>query len=140
MKVYLPPLRRPRIEMIPLIDCFFLLLAFFMSSVLTMEVVRGLPVELPKAGGAASVSQEGRRVVTLGREGQIQLDGETMSVEELVRRLSLDPSRESSRVGIRADESAPYRSVVEVLAAVRRGGAARVILLASPESKKEISR
>jgi biopolymer transport protein ExbD len=140
VKVYRLPLRRPRIEMVPLIDSFFLLLAFFMSSVLTMEVVRGLPVELPKAGAAAPLSQEGRRVVTLGREGQIQLDGETMSVEELVRRLSSDPSHESLRVGIRADESTPYRNVVEVLAAVRRGGAARVTLLAAPESKKEISR
>ncbi len=129
MKVHLPPRRQPRIEMIPLIDSFFLLLAFFMSSVLTMEVVKGLPVELPKAGAAASLSQEGRRVVTIGREGQIQLDGEGMGLEELVRRLSSDPSRESLRVGIRADESTPYRSVVEVLGAVRRGGAARVTLL-----------
>lgn len=115
--------------MIPLIDCFFLLLAFFMSSVLSMEVVRGLPVELPKAGAAASLSEEGRRVVTVGREGQIQLDGETMGVEELIRRLSSDPRMGSLRVGIRADEGTPYRAVVEVLGAVRRGGVARVTLL-----------
>lgn len=129
MKVTLPPLRRPRIEMIPLIDCFFLLLTFFMSAVLSMEMVRGLPVELPKAGAAASLSQEGRRVVTIGREGQIQMDGETMGVEDLIRRLSSDPLMGSLRVGIRADESTPYRIVVEVLGAVRRGGAARVTLL-----------
>lgn len=140
MKVYLPPRRQPRIEMVPLIDSFFLLLAFFMSAVLSMEVVRGLPVELPKAGAAASLSQEGRRVVTIGREGRVQMDGETMGVEELVRRLSSDPLKESLRVGIRADENTPYRSVVEVLGAVRRSGAARVTLLTAPEKAKEISR
>ena len=140
MKVYRPPLRRPRIEMVPLIDSFFLLLTFFMSSVLTMEVVRGLPVELPKAGSAAPLSQEGRRMVTIGREGQVQVEGETMSMEELVRRFSSDPLRESLRVGIRADEGTPYRSVVEVLGAIRRGGVARVTLMTAPESKKEISR
>ncbi|MBI3322311.1 MAG: biopolymer transporter ExbD [Candidatus Omnitrophica bacterium] len=131
MKVYLPSLRRPRVEMIPLIDCFFLLLAFFMSSVLNMEVVRGLPVELPKAGAASSAPQEGRRVVTIGREGQIQLDGEPVSAEDLVRRLSSDPRREALKVGIRADQGTPYRNVVEVLGAVRRGGVVKVTLMTS---------
>ncbi len=133
MKAYLPPLRKPRIEMVPLIDSFFLLLAFFMSSVLTMEVVRGLPVELPKAGSVAPAPQAGRRVVTLGREGQIQLDGEGVSLEELRGRLSSDPLREALRVGIRADGETPYRSMVEVLSAVRQSGVARVTLLAAPE-------
>lgn len=136
MKVYLPPLRRPRIEMVPLIDSFFLLLAFFMSSVLTMEVVRGLPVELPKAGASAPVSQQGRRVVTLGPEGQIQLDGEGVSVEELRNRLSSAPQRETLRVGIRADGETPYRSMVEVLSAVRQSGVARVTLLTAPDADK----
>ena len=140
MKVYRPPLRRPRIEMVPLIDSFFLLLAFFMSSVLTMETVRGLPVELPKAGSAAAFSQEGRKIVTITREGRIQMDGEEVTLEGLGRRLSSDPSRESLRVGIRADEATPYRSVVEVLGVVRRGGVARVTLLTVPETGKEISR
>lgn len=140
MKVYLPPLRRPRIEMVPLIDSFFLLLAFFMSSVLTMEVVRGLPVELPRAGSAADLSQEGRRVVTIGRTGEVHLDGEPVGVEELRSRLASDPMRESLRVGIRADQGTPYRSVVDVLGAVRRSGVARVTLLTAPESGNEVSR
>ena len=126
--------------MVPLIDSFFLLLTFFMSSVLTMEVVRGLPVELPKAGSATPLSQEGRRVVTIGREGQVQMDGKTIGVEELIRLLSSDPLRESLRVGIRADEETPYRSVVEVLGAIRRSGVARVTLMTASEIKKEISR
>jgi len=129
MKVYLPPLRRPRIEMVPLIDSFFLLLAFFMSSVLSMEVVQGLPIELPRVGPAARVSEQNRRIVTLGREGQIQLDGEAVSLTQLRSRISQDPGRASLRVGIRADGATPYRNIMEVLAAVRESGVARVLLL-----------
>lgn len=129
MKVYLPPLRRPRIEMVPLIDSFFLLLAFFISSVLSMEIVRGLPVDLPKSASAAPVNQQERRIVTIAKEGQIQLDGEPLSLEGLATRLSQDPHKVSLRVGIRADAETPYRTVVEVLGAVRQSGVARVLLL-----------
>jgi biopolymer transport protein ExbD len=146
MKVYLPPLRRPRIEMVPLIDSFFLLLAFFMSSVLSMEAARGLPVDLPKAGAASSASEKGRRVVTVTREGQIQLDGEPIGLSALRERLFSDPERASLRVGIRADGAASYQTVVQVLGAVREAGVGRVLLLAAPEgsgadnrSKGEVS-
>lgn len=139
MKVYLPPLRRPRIEMVPLIDSFFLLLAFFMSSVLTMEVTRGLPVELPKAAAGSTTSEEQRRVVTVTRDGGIQLDGKPVGLQGLKERLFSDPGRGSLRVGIRADGGASYEAVVQVLAAVRGAGVERVILLASPEGAKEVS-
>ena len=115
--------------MIPLIDTFFLILAFFISSVLSMEVVRGFPVDLPKAGSAASASQRDRRIVTIGREGQLQLDAEAVSIERLRNLLSQDPRRASLRVGIRADEGTPYRNVLEVLAAVRESGVAKALLL-----------
>ena len=140
MKVYLPPLRRPRIEMIPLIDAFFLLLAFFMSSVLSMEVARGLPVELPKAGASSAVSQEGRRVVTVTREGRVQLDGKEVGLALLRERLFSDPKRASLQVGIRADGAADYQRVVQVLGAVRGAGVGRVLLLASPEGLERLPR
>ncbi|MBI3323105.1 MAG: biopolymer transporter ExbD [Candidatus Omnitrophica bacterium] len=139
MKVYLPALRRPRIEMVPLIDSFFLLLAFFMSSVLTMEVTRGLPVDLPKASAGSTASEEQRRVVTVTRDGSVQLDGEPVTLSGLKERLFSDPARASLRVGIRADGGASYQAVVQVLAAVREAGVERVILLASPEGAKEVS-
>ena len=38
-----------RIELIPLIDIIFLLLVFFIYSMLSMVVYRGIPVNLPAA-------------------------------------------------------------------------------------------
>ena len=135
MKVYLPAARRPRIEMVPLIDSFFLLLAFFMSSVLTLEVVRGLPVELPKAGEAIKLPAENRLVVTILSSGALQLEGESVSVESLRERLSAHPDRSSLRVGIRADQTVPYERLVQVLAAAQEAGVGRVTLLTAPEKR-----
>ncbi len=136
MRVYRPPLRKPRIEMIPLIDSFFLLLAFFMSSVLTMEVVQGLPVELPRVGRAAPLPSEDRRVVTISPEGAIQWEGQGVTLEELGSRLAILADRTTLRLGIRADRAAPYERVVEVLAVCRQAGISRATLLTSPVEEK----
>ena len=135
MKVYLPAPRRPRIEMVPLIDSFFLLLAFFMSSVLTLQVVRGLPVELPKAGEAIKLPAEDRLVITILSSGALQLDGESVSVESLRERLSAHPDRSSLRVSIRADQTVPYERLVQVLVAAQETGVGRVTLLTAPEKR-----
>ncbi len=136
MRVYVPVLRRPRIEMIPLIDTFFLLLAFFISSVLTMEVVGGLPVELPRSIGASKLPQTDRWVVTLGPEGVLQLEGSPVSLEELSQRLQIHPRREALRVGIRADRATPYPWLIQALEAVRGSGVGKVTLMTQPEGKR----
>ena len=118
--------------MVPLIDTFFLMLAFFISSVLSMEVVRGLPVELPSALGASSLAKENRLLVTLKVNGSLELEGEPIALEDLRRRLVLSTREGTVQVGIRADRQVPYERVIEVLSAIRESGIARVTLLTAP--------
>lgn len=129
--------RPPRIEMVPLIDAFFLILSFFISSVLTLEVVRGLPVELPSAAASSSVPKENRWVVTLGANGLLQLQGEPITLEALRQRLSSVSDPKSLQVGIRAEGKAVYERVVGVLGVVREAGVARVTLLTSPRPEEK---
>lgn len=136
MKVYLPPLRRPRIEMVPLIDSFFLLLAFFMSSILSMEAVRGLPIDLPKAGSSAKVSQENRLVITLGKGRALQWEGQPVNLELLQERLSRSPNKQKLQVGIRADRETSYEWLVQVLFVVRQTGVGRVTLMVASDVPK----
>ena len=49
MKVNLRVAKKARIEMLPLIDIVFLLLVFFIYTMLSMAVHRGLPVVLPNS-------------------------------------------------------------------------------------------
>lgn len=136
MKISMPAGHRPRIEMVPLIDTFFLLLAFFISSVLTLEVVQGLPVELPRDIGAAHPLDPRRLLVTLTEEGLIQLEGETLTPEALRARLAGHPDRQALRVGLRGHRGARYERVVEVLEVVQQAGVSRVSLLTRPEGKQ----
>lgn len=136
MRIQIPHARQPRIEMIPLLDVFFLLLAFFISSVLTMETVQGLSVELPYAQGSR-IPQEKRLLLTISKGGQLQLERESVTLELLQKRLRGTPDPTSVRVGIRADRETPYEWVVQVLAAVRQAGVSRVSLLTESPGERE---
>ncbi|MEE9566422.1 MAG: biopolymer transporter ExbD, partial [Desulfobacteria bacterium] len=47
-----------RIELIPLVDIIFLLLVFFIYSMLSMAVYRGIPVMLPQAETVESAKEQ----------------------------------------------------------------------------------
>ena len=134
MKVPASHFRRPRIEMIPLIDTFFLLLAFFISSVLTMEVVRGLPVELPRTEKSSSISIQKRLLITVGQDGDLQLEGESVTLESLQNSLKSSSHLSDLQVGVRADRKTPYELVVRVLSVIRESGVSKVALLTQTET------
>ena len=135
MKVHLPTGHKPRIEMVPLIDTFFLLLAFFISSVLTLEVVRGLPVELPGEGKSSQRLDPHRLLVTITEDHVIQLEGEAVTLEQLRARLEQRPDATHLKVGLRGDRNVAYEQIVEVLGVIQGAGVHQVSLLTRPESK-----
>lgn len=137
MKIQMPVSRKAKIEMVPLIDTFFLLLAFFISSVLTMDVVRGLPVDLPRDEGASQRVDPDRLFVTLTEGGIIELEGTPVTLAELSARLEIHPKRPSLRVGLRADRTVHYEQVVQVLESVQQAGVSRVSLLTRPVRPRE---
>ena len=115
--------------MIPLVDTFFLLLAFFISAVITMENVKGLPVQLPSGNSMAPFQRQNRLTVTIGSGGIVQLEGESVSLLLLRERLARFSSQPSVQVGIRADRLTPYEWLVQVLSTIRETGIERVTLL-----------
>ena len=129
MTVGRPSVRTPRIEMVPLIDSFFLLLAFFLSSALSMSALAGLPVELPRAAHAETLDPRETRVLTVSRGGQLQLDGQPLARSELAGRLQSDPRGPRLRVAVRVDQAVPAGELLDVLGLVRGAGVPRVGLL-----------
>ena len=75
-------IKKPRIEMLPLIDVVFLLLIFFIYAMLSMAVHRSLPVSLPVSSTAA-VNTELNMTVTLRKNGEVFLDNTRVSLEKL---------------------------------------------------------
>ncbi len=122
-------LRKTRIEMVPLIDSFFLLLAFFISSMLSMSVIGGLPVELPTSTNAAKFESRDLRVVTIARNEQLQLDGEPVTLDDLPARLKADPHVSTLRIAVRTDRLVPAEQLLKVLGMIRGAGVHRVGLV-----------
>jgi len=130
MKLSSPAQRKIRIEMVPLIDTFFLLLAFFISSMLSMSILKGLPIELPSVGQATSLDRKEVVLITITREEQIQMDGEPAGLHEIASRLQgMSTPVANLRVAVRADRAVPTGRLAEVLEAVRLAGVRRLGLV-----------
>ncbi|MBW2108573.1 MAG: biopolymer transporter ExbD [Deltaproteobacteria bacterium] len=124
-----------RIELIPLIDIIFLLLVFFIYSMLSMVVYRGIPVDLPRAN-TTEAQQGALLVITIDGRGRIFVDQEPVEADRLSERLkavAAGPSKKA--VVISGHRDAPYRAFVEVLDGVRRAGFERVSIEAAPKGK-----
>jgi biopolymer transport protein ExbD len=69
MKLHLKQ-KSARIELIPLIDIIFLLLVFFIYSMLSMAVYRGIPVTLPNAE-TVEKAKEQAVFITVDKKGNV---------------------------------------------------------------------
>ncbi|MEM1186460.1 MAG: biopolymer transporter ExbD [Planctomycetota bacterium] len=72
-----------RVELTPLIDVVFLLLTFFVFSIVLMVRVDALDVTLPELTGAADAPRGRLVTVAVTSEGDIRVDGEPTTLETL---------------------------------------------------------
>ena len=133
MKVPVPPNKKARIEMLPLIDIVFLLLVFFIYAMLSMAVHRGLPVELP-VSRTAQIDQRLVLSITVKADGRIFLDKQAVAPADLTTVLKdkIDRAQEPG-VLLFADRSLPYQELFRVLDKIRQAGIRRISLQAELE-------
>ena len=123
--------KRARIEIIPLIDIIFFLLATFIMVSLSMSKNQGVQVALPSAGSAKSLGDQAEmeKAVTLSvtEKGEIFFNKEKVSSAQLPFRLqNYKNSAKDPRVVINSDAGADFKNVVVVLDEVRKVGIAKV--------------
>lgn len=135
MKIQLNPLRKPRIEMLPLIDVVFLLLVFFLYSILSMAVHRGMPVDLP-ISSSVKVDKKLIISVTIDGRGQIFLDKKAVALKELAEKLR-GSTRENPIPGVLlfADKNLPYQQLFAVIDQIKTAGISRISLQAEVEDQ-----
>lgn len=110
----------PQINILPMIDVIFSILAFFIISTLFLTRSEGLPVNLPKAT-TSQLQQTEQITVTIDEAGKIFLNREPVEVdvlEKAVRQLVLP--NQKSIVTIKADEEVDHGDVVAVMDRLRR--------------------
>ena len=123
--------KRARLEIIPLIDIIFFLLATFIMVSLSMTKNQGVQVALPTAGSAASLGdhQEMEKAVTLSlnEKGDVFFNKEKITLAQLPLRLQMHKTTSKDpKVVINSDANADFKNVVAVLDEVRKIGIAKV--------------
>jgi biopolymer transport protein ExbD len=138
MKIRSPiPRRRTRLEIIPLIDIMFFLLASFMMVSLQMQKVRTLKASLPTATLARSTIKPDIVNLTVDKFGQVEMDDKTISLPDLEKLLS-DRQKANTNlpVYITGTRDATHGSVVYVLDFVKRAGIRRVAIAVKPPESR----
>src|SRR5262245_22101295 len=123
--------KRARIEIIPLIDIIFFLLATFIMVSLSMTKNQGVNVALPTAASAASLGDqlEMEKAVTLSVDdkGEVFWNKDKITLAQLpVRLQTLKTTAKDPKVILNSDALADFRHVVAVLDEVRKIGIAKV--------------
>jgi biopolymer transport protein ExbD len=136
--LYTPAPRKARIEIIPLIDVIFFLLATFVLFTLSLNRIHSIETTFPKSvpipgGGDDTVfiqaADAGTFYWKLGRDGTPEL----ITAAEIPTRLSeYKRVTASPAVFVRGDNKAAFGPAVMVLDEVRKAGIARVSIETVP--------
>ena len=127
-----------RIEIVPLIDIMFFLLASFMLVSLSMVNMKSVKVSLPTATSAAAEIRKDYADISVEKSGAFFLDKKPIADNELVRSLmSLQQANPKLRVFISGDKDARHGDVIHVLDLVRAAGIDKVAFeIRKPDSSK----
>jgi biopolymer transport protein ExbD len=126
--------RRARIEIIPLIDIIFFLLATFVMVSLSMIQNRGIAVRLPAAETGAAMERERSVSISIAADGAIFWDRDLLDAAGLEAKLAaLVATDPDAKVFVSGDEHAALGRAVEVLDHVRRAGIASVAIETRPK-------
>jgi biopolymer transport protein ExbD len=121
--------KRARIEIIPLIDIIFFLLATFIMVSLSMSKNQGVQVALPTAASAASLGDDSDKGVTLSvtEKGEVFFNKEKVTLAQLPLKLQVyKTASDDPRVIVNSDAGADFKHVVAVLDEVRKIGIGKV--------------
>jgi len=115
---------QPSLNLTPMIDIVFLLIIFFMVGTKFSELEHKLKLKVPQIAEVSALAPAPEsRVVNVFRDGQIKLDNEAMTLEQLIGELQrAQQEYPETRVLVRGDGQGPFNNVARVLGAVRQAG------------------
>ena len=121
--------KKARIEIIPLIDVIFFLLATFVLFTLSLNKSQGLKVDLPKSSTSEPRDPAGSVTITVTAEGTLAWDKDPITLDEFLLRLERYKMTEPNpRILINGDENAFFSQAIYVFDEVRKKGINKVLL------------
>ena len=110
--------KKTRIEIIPMIDVMMFLLVFFVLISINVIPALGLKTKLPLSDTASDERPLEKVIVTLSKDNQTQVNGETLaSIEDFKRVMKSIKQNAKSRLSviINGDESVSLQKLVDVM-------------------------
>ena len=141
MRVSSPiPHHKARIEIIPLIDIMFFLLASFMMVSLSQVHMKGMKVNLPTGQTGETQAKNEYISVSVDRDGHPYFDKEEMrSYDDLVVRLrKVHDENPEAKVFVRGDADTVHFNIIRVLDVLRSVGFYKVAFEIKSEGLKNM--
>jgi biopolymer transport protein ExbD len=121
------PHKKARIEIIPLIDIMFFLLASFMMVSLSQTTMKGMKVNLPTGASGQTQSKKDYVSLSVDKDGYTYFDKEKIALEEVLPRLrKIYATNPEAKIFIRGDREAVHGNVTRVLDQIRSSGFTKI--------------
>jgi biopolymer transport protein ExbD len=120
--------KRARIEIIPLIDVIFFLLATFVLFTLALNKSNGVKVNLP-VSETGTVFDPNGVTISVTDEGAIAWNQDMITLDEFQQRLVTEAKRDpDARILINGDEKAFFAQAIYVFDEARKAGFKKVFI------------
>lgn len=125
----------PEIQLIPLIDILFVLLAFFMLNTTFSENNASINIKLPKSS-VEQVAVNKAIIISTDDKKQIYLNSKRLTLETLEEELKNELLMQNrTDVIIRADKGIEYGFVVKIMTIAKNAGAAELDIATEKEEE-----
>ena len=118
------PKKHARIEIIPLIDIMFFLLASFMMVSLSQTTMKGMKVDLPTGSSGQTQNKKDYVSFSVDRDGYIYWDKEKIDYPDISARLR--GASPEAKIFIRGDREALHGNVTRLLDHIRATGFTKI--------------
>ena len=134
------PHKRARIEIIPLIDIMFFLLASFMMVSLSQVHMKGIKVNLPTGQSGETQSKRDYISVSVDKDGNAYFDKEEMDSYDKLREILRKVYQENpeAKVFVRGDANTMHVNVARVLEILRSVGFYKIAFEIRSEAAKAV--
>jgi len=121
--------KRARIEIIPLIDVIFFLLATFVLFTLSLNKSNGVSVLLPVSATSVPRDPAGTVTISVTADGTLAWNKDLVTLDEFLTRLVQFKQQEpDGRILINGDERAFFAQAIYVFDEARKAGFAKVFI------------
>jgi len=121
------PKHHARIEIIPLIDIMFFLLASFMMVSLSQTTMKGMKVSLPIGASGEVQSKKDYVSLSVDKDGYYYFDKNRIALEEILPKLQqVYKTNPEAKIFIRGDRDTVHGNVTRMLDQIRSSGFSKI--------------